>query len=58
MHDIHVAIVGAGLGGLALAQALKQAGIAFDVYERDAAIDSRRQGYRIRIDATGQRALA
>ncbi|HIH2644050.1 TPA: NAD(P)-binding protein, partial [Burkholderia cenocepacia] len=50
MHDIHVAIVGAGLGGLALAQALKQAGIAFDVYERDAAIDSRRQGYRIRID--------
>ncbi|HIH2693202.1 TPA: FAD-dependent monooxygenase [Burkholderia cenocepacia] len=58
MHDIHVAIVGAGLGGLALAQALKQAGIAFDVYERDAAIDSRRQGYRIRIDPTGQRALA
>lgn len=58
MHDIHVAIVGAGLGGLALAQALKQAGIAFDVYERDPAIDSRRQGYRIRIDATGQRALA
>ncbi|WP_256859204.1 FAD-dependent oxidoreductase [Burkholderia cenocepacia] len=58
MHDIHVAIVGAGLGGLALAQALKQAGIAFDVYERDPALDSRRQGYRIRIDATGQRALA
>ncbi|MGS0897067.1 FAD-dependent oxidoreductase [Burkholderia stagnalis] len=57
-NPLHVAIVGAGLGGLCLAQALKQAGIAFDVYERDAAIDSRLQGYRIRIDATGQRALA
>ncbi|WP_175873706.1 FAD-dependent monooxygenase [Burkholderia sp. BCC0397] len=58
MQNIHVAIVGAGLGGLCLAQALKQAGIAFDVYERDPAIDSRMQGYRIRIDTAGQRALA
>ncbi|MXN80097.1 NAD(P)-binding protein [Burkholderia sp. 4701] len=58
MQTIHVAIVGAGLGGLCLAQALKRAGIAFDVYERDPAIDSRQQGFRIRIDATGQRALA
>ncbi|KAB0633138.1 monooxygenase [Burkholderia stagnalis] len=58
MQSIHVAIVGAGLGGLCLAQALKRAGIAFDVYERDPALDSRRQGFRIRIDATGQRALA
>ncbi|KVM56883.1 monooxygenase [Burkholderia ubonensis] len=58
MQKIHVAIVGAGLGGLCLAQALKRAGIAFDVYERDPAIDSRQQGFRIRIDATGQRALA
>ncbi|KUZ89339.1 monooxygenase [Burkholderia ubonensis] len=58
MQKIHVAIVGAGLGGLCLAQALKRAGIAFDVYERDPALDSRQQGFRIRIDATGQRALA
>ncbi|AOK63704.1 monooxygenase [Burkholderia ubonensis] len=58
MQKIHVAIVGAGLGGLCLAQALKRVGIAFDVYERDPAIDSRQQGFRIRIDATGQRALA
>ncbi|KVW35322.1 monooxygenase [Burkholderia ubonensis] len=58
MQKIHVAIVGAGLGGLCLAQALKRAGIAFDVYERDPAIDSRQQGFRVRIDATGQRALA
>ncbi|RQR51985.1 FAD-dependent monooxygenase [Burkholderia sp. Bp9002] len=58
MQTIHVAIVGAGLGGLCLAQALKRAGIGFDVYERDPALDSRQQGFRIRIDATGQHALA
>ena len=44
--------------GLCLAQALKRRGIAFDVYEQDAAPDSRTQGYRIRIDRTGQAALA
>ena len=47
-----------GLGGLCLAQALKRRGIAFGVYEQDAAPDSRTQGYRIRIDRTGQAALA
>lgn len=57
MQDFHVVIIGAGLGGLCLAQGLKRAGISFDVYERDAAPDSRLQGYRIRIDAGGQRAL-
>jgi len=56
--DGRVAIVGAGLGGLCLAQGLRRAGIAFDVYERDRAADSRTQGYRIRINAAGQRALA
>jgi len=58
MRVFHVAIIGAGLGGLALAQGLNRAGIAFDVYERDPAPDSRIQGYRIRIDADGERALA
>ena len=57
-QTFHVAIIGAGLGGLCLAQALHKQGISFAVYERDAAADSRRQGYRIRIDETGQRALA
>ncbi|SHM69043.1 2-polyprenyl-6-methoxyphenol hydroxylase [Duganella sacchari] len=53
----HVAIIGAGLGGLCLAQGLKKHGIACDVFERDAALDSRPQGYRLRINADGQRAL-
>ncbi|MCQ1853061.1 FAD-dependent oxidoreductase [Neorhizobium galegae] len=58
MTNFHVSIIGAGLGGLSLAQALKKDGVAFDVFERDPAPDSRLQGYRIRIDADGQRALA
>lgn len=58
MLHTHVSIVGAGLGGLCLAQGLKRAGIDFAVYERDSAIASRSQGYRIRIDADGQDALA
>lgn len=58
MRHAHVSIVGAGLGGLCLAQGLKQAGIAFDVYERDITAASRSQGYRIRIDENGQDALS
>lgn len=58
MQTRHVSIVGAGLGGLCLAQGLRQAGVSFDVYERDLAAESRRQGYRIRIDAHGQHALS
>lgn len=53
-----VAVIGAGLGGLCLAQGLRRAGITVDVYERDTAPDSRDQGYRIRINDGGQRALA
>ncbi|MQA37032.1 FAD-dependent oxidoreductase [Rugamonas aquatica] len=56
-NTFHVAIIGGGLGGLCLAQGLKQQGIAFDVFERDPALDSRSQGFRIRINADGQAAL-
>ncbi|MQA18419.1 FAD-dependent oxidoreductase [Rugamonas rivuli] len=56
-NTFHVAIIGGGLGGLCLAQGLKQQGIPFDVFERDSALDSRSQGFRIRINADGQAAL-
>lgn len=52
-----VAVIGAGLGGLCLAQGLRRAGIPFLVHERDAAASPRAQGFRIRIDAAGQAAL-
>lgn len=48
-----VLIAGAGLGGLALAQMLKGAGIAVEVFERDASPFERAQGYRLHIDADG-----
>ncbi|MDN5289075.1 MAG: hypothetical protein JWR38_5349 [Mucilaginibacter sp.] len=57
-NQIQVAIIGAGLGGLCLAQGLKKNGIGFRVFEKDQSADSRTQGYRIRIDKTGQDALA
>ncbi|WP_104946775.1 FAD-dependent oxidoreductase [Chromobacterium vaccinii] len=52
-----VIIVGAGIGGLCLAQGLAKAGIGFEVWEADAGPQVRGQGYRLRIDAMGQRAL-
>ena len=45
------AVIGAGIGGLTLAQGLVRAGIEASVYERDTALDSRGQGYRIRLHA-------
>ncbi|MFF0453504.1 NAD(P)-binding protein [Nocardia africana] len=48
---------GAGLGGLALARGLCRRGIEVVVYERDSAMDTRRQGYRLHLDVAARRAL-
>jgi flavin-dependent dehydrogenase len=45
----HVLILGAGLGGLLLAQALRKQNITFDVFDRDESIHSRSQGWCIGI---------
>ncbi len=53
-----ILISGAGIGGLALAQALRRAGLDVAVYERDPSPEPRNQGYRIHIDGDGNAALA
>ncbi|MGW3807408.1 FAD-dependent oxidoreductase [Micromonospora sp. NPDC005113] len=55
--DLRVAVAGAGLGGLCLAQGLVRAGVDVQVYERDAAPDVRRQDYRLHVDARASLAL-
>lgn len=52
-----VAIAGAGLSGLCLAQSLVRAGFDVHVYERDPSPHARRQGYRITVDEHGIGAL-
>jgi 2-polyprenyl-6-methoxyphenol hydroxylase-like FAD-dependent oxidoreductase len=52
-----VMIIGAGIGGLALAQALKKAGIEVTVFERDSSAMSRMQGYAIFLTGKGASAL-
>ncbi|MHA6620246.1 FAD-dependent oxidoreductase [Pseudonocardia sp. DLS-67] len=52
-----VLIVGGGVGGLALAQGLRRAGVDVAVHERDHGVGSRWEGYRIHINPTGARAL-
>src|SRR5262245_592416 len=55
--DFSIAIVGAGLAGLCLAQALHRAGLEVHVFERDPSPHARRQGYRITLDDHGASAL-
>jgi salicylate hydroxylase len=49
--------VGGGIGGLALAQGLKKAGLSVALYERDRTPTDRLQGFRIRISPKGSAAL-
>jgi 2-polyprenyl-6-methoxyphenol hydroxylase-like FAD-dependent oxidoreductase len=54
---LQVLVIGAGLGGLCLAQGLRKAGVDVAVYERDAGLATRKQGHRIHIDTRGEQAL-
>ena len=57
MRSLHVAVAGGGLGGLALARGLLRTGADVTVYERDASLVTRRQGYRLHLDARAGLAL-
>ena len=54
---LHVLVIGAGIGGLCLAQGLKKSGISVAVYERDRSAQFRSQGYRISLKEDGSQAL-
>lgn len=45
----HLAIIGAGIGGVALAVACLHRGIPFTLYERDSSFDVRSQGYGLTL---------
>ncbi|MGB0895765.1 MAG: FAD-dependent oxidoreductase [Flavobacteriaceae bacterium] len=45
----HVAIIGAGIGGVALAVACLHRGIPFTLFERDESFDARSQGYGLTL---------
>jgi 2-polyprenyl-6-methoxyphenol hydroxylase-like FAD-dependent oxidoreductase len=54
---MHVLIIGAGTGGLALAHGLKQSRIEVSVFERYRGPDEDQGGYRVGISPAGSRAL-
>jgi 2-polyprenyl-6-methoxyphenol hydroxylase-like FAD-dependent oxidoreductase len=54
---MRVLISGAGLAGPCLAHGLRRHGIDVLLFERDAAVDARAQGYRIHINGDGDASL-
>ena len=50
---MRVIVIGAGLGGLGLAQRLCREGFDVEVYERDLGVDARFQGYRVGLGGPG-----
>src|SRR5215467_9186753 len=54
---LRVIVIGGGIGGLALAQGLRQRGVEVAAYERDRTPADRLQGYRVHINTAGSRAL-
>ncbi|GHF55457.1 monooxygenase [Streptomyces mashuensis] len=58
MQALHIAVVGAGPGGLVCARILQRHGCSVTVFERDASAGARRQGGTLDIHSTtGQKAL-
>lgn len=55
--SLPVLIIGAGVGGLCLAQGLKEGNIPFKLFEQDQRHDFRTQGYRLRVSSEGICAL-
>jgi len=53
IESVDVAIIGGGIGGLALALALQQRGVRCAVYERDKSIGERSQGYGLTMQQGG-----
>jgi 2-polyprenyl-6-methoxyphenol hydroxylase-like FAD-dependent oxidoreductase len=57
-YAMHVMIIGAGTGGMALAHALKRAGVGVSIYERDRTSSNEQGGgYRVGISPAGSGAL-
>ncbi len=56
-NSLKVLIIGAGAGGLCLAQGLRRDGVTVEVFERDRTPDAQAKGYRISLSATGSQAL-
>ena len=56
-EDLHVGIIGGGIGGFALALACQHRNIPFTVFERDGNFDERRQGYGLTM-VSGKRAYS
>ena len=54
---LKVIIIGAGTGGLCLAQGLKSEGIPVEIFERERTPSDRQAGYRLSISPSGNRAL-
>ena len=57
MQGLRVRIIGAGTGGLCLAQGLRRDNVDVELFERDTTPTDRQQGYRLSINATGRCAL-
>ncbi|MEU1777934.1 MULTISPECIES: FAD-dependent oxidoreductase [Streptomyces] len=54
---MRVIVIGAGLGGLCLAQGLRRAGVDVTVHEKDPGVTARFQGFRIGLAEQGRAAL-